>query len=117
LGYLFHALFLISANPGVVSNKQNRCYSLLSPISENLNGFSQIIETGCFDTFSEAIKAGTKGQVQFGPSIRLAGYDYSICSTRRSGNVTIMNTLFATMRMASNRGLYRQQSIQMVGGS
>lgn len=70
LGCLLFALFPISANFDIENNKQNHCYSFLSPISENPDGSSHIIETACFDTFAQAINEATNGRVHLDSSIR-----------------------------------------------
>jgi hypothetical protein len=64
------ALFLIAATPIAETFRQSHCYSLLSPINKNVGGSSEIIESACFDTFSEAIQAATKSRVLLDPSIR-----------------------------------------------
>jgi hypothetical protein len=43
---------------------------LLTPVDENHGSFSQIIETKCFNSFSESIYAATRGRVQLDSSIR-----------------------------------------------
>lgn len=69
IGFVF-ALFLIAATPIADSFRLTHCYSLLSPINKTIGGSSEIIESACFDTFSEAIQAATKGRVRLDPSIR-----------------------------------------------
>lgn len=70
LGGLVLAIFLIASTPGAESNRQNHCYSLLSPINENSGDFSQVLESKCFDSFSESIRAATKGRVQLDHTIQ-----------------------------------------------
>jgi len=70
LACLVLAIFLIAATPGAESNRQNHCYSLLSPINENSGDFSQVLESKCFDSFSESIRAATKGRVQLDHTIQ-----------------------------------------------
>ncbi len=66
---LFLVLLLTAANFGDYNDKLNHCYSLLSPISNNSDE-SLIIESSCFDTFTEAIYSATRGRVLLDPSIR-----------------------------------------------
>ncbi len=70
LGILIMALSLIAASSGSPNNQPQHCYALVSPITENSNIISQILETACFDTFAEAINAATAGRVQLDPSTR-----------------------------------------------
>ncbi len=46
------------------------CYALLSPIGNSPTGSSQVLETGCFETFPQAIAAATNGQVKLDPATR-----------------------------------------------
>ncbi len=62
------SLIIIFEVPRQVKNERH-CYSMLSPVEKNSNGSSKIIESGCFNTFSESIKAATGGRVLLDPSI------------------------------------------------
>ncbi|MDD5371668.1 MAG: hypothetical protein PHQ40_21515, partial [Anaerolineaceae bacterium] len=65
---LLLALLVITASSGWENIQPNHCYSLLSPIQKD--GFSQTLETACFDTFAQALRAATQGRVELAPSIR-----------------------------------------------
>ena len=52
----------------LAGNKNKYCYSMLSPVPANSNESSIILESGCYDTFAESIKAATGGRVQLDPS-------------------------------------------------
>ena len=54
----------------LAGNKSKYCYSMLSPVPANSNESSRILESGCYDTFAESIKAATGGRVQLDPSIQ-----------------------------------------------
>lgn len=69
LGCLVIALLLIAANTSPESVNSKHCYALISPADENSGSTSQILETACFDTFSQAIGAATLGRVELDPSI------------------------------------------------
>ena len=70
LGGLVLAIFLIASTPGAESNRQNHCYSLLSPVNKNSGDFSHVLESKCFDSFSESIQAATKGRIQLDHTIQ-----------------------------------------------
>ena len=59
-------LLMVAANP---FEKESHCYSVLSPVDVDSNENSQIIESGCFDTFTEAIQAATGGRVHLNPNV------------------------------------------------
>lgn len=67
---LFLTLLLTAANYDDENVKPNHCYSLLSPVNDNSDETSNIIETACFDTFAQAIYTATEGRVTLDPSIR-----------------------------------------------
>jgi hypothetical protein len=69
LGCLAFVFFLTAASSQKASDSQNHCYALLSPVNPNSGEFSQILETKCFDSFSESLGAATKGRVQLDSSI------------------------------------------------
>ena len=62
-------LTLIAANASPESTHSKHCYALLSPAGENSGSASQILETACFDTFSQSVKAATLGRVELDPSV------------------------------------------------
>ncbi len=64
------SIFLIAANPGGASNSQNHCYALISPVNTNSDEFSKILETNCFDSFYESLKAATNGRILIDSSIQ-----------------------------------------------
>ena len=70
LSCLILAFGIAAARPGSVEPKQRHCYSLLSPVDGKSNAASQIIASACFDTFSGAIEAATKGRVHLDASVR-----------------------------------------------
>lgn len=61
---------LTAANFDDETNKPQHCYSLLSPVSNNSDENSGIIESACLDTFAQALSSATKGRVVLDPSIR-----------------------------------------------
>ncbi len=64
------ALTLIAANAAPAGIHSKHCYALLSPANENSGSASQILETACFDTFSQAMQAATLGRGELDPSTR-----------------------------------------------
>jgi hypothetical protein len=70
IGCILLALLLTAGNFDAESTKLNHCYALLSPIRDNSDESSRMVEMACFDTFSQAIHAATGGRVQLDPSTR-----------------------------------------------
>lgn len=69
LGCLLLIFGLAAKQPGTENAKQLHCYSLLSPVDVKSGDLSQILETACFNSFSESIEAATKGRVHLDSSI------------------------------------------------
>ncbi len=70
LGCLLLVFGLAANQPEIKDSQQQHCYSLLSPVNVKSSDSSKIIEAACFNSFSESIKAATKGRVNLDPSIR-----------------------------------------------
>jgi len=67
-GVVVISLLLIAAISPQANNGKH-CYAMLSPVDPDSNGSSQILESGCYDTFSESIQAATKGRVNLDQSV------------------------------------------------
>lgn len=67
---LIFVLLFTTIRSTVSASKHTHCYALLSSVDNNSKVSSQIIESKCFDTFSEAIQAATNGRVILDPSIK-----------------------------------------------
>jgi len=49
--------------------KETHCYAMLSPVDTNSKDFSNVLESGCFDSFAESIQAATDGKVFLDPKL------------------------------------------------
>lgn len=67
---LIACLTLVAANSGPISIIPRHCYALISPVSGSANNASKVLETACYDTFSQAVEAATAGRVRLDPSTR-----------------------------------------------
>lgn len=67
-GLIVLSAFFAVAVPNHFFRPQN-CYALLSPVAPDSGESSQILESGCYDTFTESIAAATGGRVHLDPSI------------------------------------------------
>lgn len=81
-------IFLIAARPSKESNRQNHCYSLLSPVNQNSDDFSQVVETKCFNSFTESLLAATKGRVQLDSSIQPEEVTENLLNDYAGNNLT-----------------------------
>jgi len=66
IGMVVISLVMVGANP---FEKETHCYSILSPVDVKSNENSQILESGCFDSFTESIQAATGGRVHLAPDV------------------------------------------------
>jgi len=67
---LFFVLLFTTIRSVVSASKHTHCYAMLSSVDRSSKVSSQILESKCFDTFSEAIQAATNGRVILDPSIK-----------------------------------------------
>ncbi len=65
---LIGILLIVALSPQADRGKY--CYALLSPVDPDRNASSAILESGCYDTFSDSIQAATKGRVHLDASVR-----------------------------------------------
>lgn len=72
---MIFVLLFATIRTSVFASKHTHCYALLSSVDSNSKVSSQILESKCFDTFSEAIQAATNGRVILDPSIKPQGVD------------------------------------------
>ncbi|HVP20553.1 MAG TPA: hypothetical protein VMS73_01700 [Anaerolineaceae bacterium] len=87
IGSLITALALIAANTSPETTNPKHCYALISPVDENSGGASQMLESACFDTFSQAIKAATQGRVELDQSITPADVTDAMLNTSENGSL------------------------------
>lgn len=71
--FIFVCLSLVfsiaATRPAMTDSQQLHCYSLLSPVDMKSSGSSKVLESACYNTFSESVKAATKGRVHLDPSV------------------------------------------------
>mgnify|MGYP000920186108 CR=1 FL=1 len=70
LGCLLLVFGLAATQPGTVVSQQQHCYSVLAPVDTKSSDSSKVLESACFNSFSESIKAATKGRANLDPSVR-----------------------------------------------
>ncbi len=66
IGIVLVSLIMVAAIP---FEKESHCYSILSPIDVDSGENSKILESGCFNSFSETIQAATAGRVHLDKDI------------------------------------------------
>src|SRR5574340_410970 len=67
---IIFSIFIFSTAQALPGEKGNHCYALISPANENVDKFSKILKTKCFENFSEALQEATNGRVTLDSSIK-----------------------------------------------